>query len=129
MSLLPADQERVKFHLGYSEAVPDGDFALLQRRMTQPFTNEYRALLVEQIARCTRVFAQTELNRQETGVFYNRIIGGDINRNDREDRPEPRVQRLKAYITECDQLALSLGVLNFRNPANAHLLHFGVVRQ
>jgi len=122
-------QQKVKFHLAYSDAVPLGDAVLLENRMNTIASTELVTLITEQVARCDRVFGESELNKQTAGITYNRIITGDVNRTDREDRSEPTRLREKAYLRECDRLALSLGVLNYRNPENHQYLHFGVVKQ
>lgn len=122
------DQQKVKFHLSYSGAMPIGDVALLQERMGNIASTELVTAIVGLIARCDRVFGESEPNNQTAGIAYNRIITGDTNRADRADRPESLRTRQKAYLRETDLLALRLGVLNYTNPANSGYLHFGVVK-
>lgn len=123
------DQQKVKFHLSYSGATPIGDTALLQERMDNIPSTELVTQIQGLITRCDRVFAQSEMNQQTAGIAYNRIITGDTNRADREDRPESLRVRQKAYLAETNLLALRLGVMNYTSPSNAGYLHFGVVKQ
>jgi hypothetical protein len=123
-----ADQQTVKYHLGYSEAISSGDHLLIEQRMNNIRSTELVSLIKKRVERCTEVGEQTQLNKQTAGISYNRILTGDVNRTDREDRSETRKSRMQAYMWECDQLALELGVLNYRSPTNQHLLHYGVVQ-
>lgn len=124
------DQEIIKFHLNYlSEATPAGDRAWLQKQLDANRTPGAINMILAQVRRVERTWNETETDEQSSGVAYRRIITGDTNRSDIEFRPEPSRARWKAYIRELDQLAMTLGVLNYRNPKNEHLLHYGVIPQ
>ncbi len=131
MALLSAtNKERIKFHLSYtSDAVPSGDFAILNSRLDADYAAEQIDAIATMLARISRVWTNSEVNQQEAGVFYNRILTGDVNRTDREDRAEPYKLRRRAYLDETDRLALYFGVRNYTNPANHQHLHWGTVRQ
>lgn len=127
MPQLPTtDRDRVRVLLSYlSDAVPYGDQALLERALLKDYSTTAITALQTQLTRCDRALTNSEINQQVAAVAYNRVIVGDVNRTDREDRPEPYRVRRKAYIQETDRLALLVGVRNYTNPANHQYLRYG----
>jgi hypothetical protein len=119
-------QERIPFYLGYtSQAVPWGDRALLRRALDRTDYNNWELSEIgKQVDRCQRTWE--EIEEASDDVAYRRIIIGDVNRTDTEFRSEKFTGRKRAFIFESDQLAATLGVRNYRNPANAEYLHYGL---
>lgn len=121
-----AVRELAQFYLGYdSESVPAGDKALLARAFARTdWTNAFITEFTAQVNRCQRTW--NEIEQASDDISYRRIIVGDVNRTDSEFRSESRRQRVRAFLYESDQLALSLGVRNYRNPENAPWIHYGL---
>lgn len=125
-ALDPGDINLIPFYLGYiGTTTPWGDKALLQRALDRTdYTNEARSEIALQVQRCKRTWE--EIEEASDDVAYRRIIIGDVNRTDTEFRSEKPAARKRAFIYEADQLALTLGVRNYRNPENAQYLHYGL---
>lgn len=121
------DKYRVRYHLAYTEAVPDGDRALLEDRMDNLDSPFYVNRIKARLDRCDRSLEESETDAQSSGVTNKRILLGDVNRTDLEYRAESWDKRKKAYVYETDQLALELGVPNYRNPEfwGNNTLHMG----
>lgn len=119
-------QERISFYLGYtSQAVPWGDKALLRRALDRSdYSSSELSEIAAQVSRCQRTW--NEIEEASDDVAYRRIIIGDVNRTDTEFRSEKFRGRKQAFVFESDQLALTLGVRNYRNPINAEYLHYGL---
>jgi hypothetical protein len=120
------EKNKIRFLLGYSStAVPWGDQALLQRALNR---TDYSTVEVSeihnQILRCERTWAEIETAGDD--IAYRRLITGDVNRTDTEFRSERPAARRRAFLYEADQLALSLGVRNYRSPENSQYIHYGL---
>lgn len=127
MPQIPAnDKDRIRQNLMYtSEAVPFGDQALMERSLARDLSTGFILAIQTQLARCEAAFNNTEINQQVAGVAYNRVIVGDVNRTDREDRPEPYRVRRRAYLNETNRLAQMMGVRNYAAPENQQYLRYG----
>lgn len=126
-AIATTDQQLIKFYLGYtSESVPFGDQAIFKRRVTDR-TDWESAVITEiaaQVQRCKRTWEEIE----EAGddISYRRNITGDVNRSDLEYRSERWEKRKKIFVNEANELAVTLGVRNYRDPANRKYLHHGL---
>ena len=125
------DQERVRRHLGYtSDAVPWGDEVVLSHALAKDSrSSQWLLNAIALLDRCDRTFAKTEMDAQDSGVAYRRVLVGDRNYSDVEYRAESRKQRQKAYVEETNQLGRYLGARNYSDPDNWQYLSYGSVRQ
>jgi hypothetical protein len=114
--LEPIDKSRVRYHLAYTDAVPDGDRAILEDRMDNIADTYTVSRLRNRLDRCDRTLSESETDNQSSGIRSKYQIQGDVNRTNVEFAAEPLKARQKAYLYETDQLALELGVPNYRNP-------------
>lgn len=115
-ALTETDKMRVRFHLCYNQAVPDGDRQLLEARMNDLDSPVWASGIRARLDRCDRTLAKTEIDAQTSGVANRRTIVGDVNRTDAYFVASQMKDRQKAYLTETDNLALELGCPNYRNP-------------
>lgn len=115
-SLADVDKARVRYHLAYNESVPTGDRALLEKRMTTIHDTYTVAKIVDRLDRCDRTEAETETDQQESGITSKRLLLGDVNRTDVLYEAVSLEKRYKAYMLECNAVAKSLGVRNWRDP-------------
>jgi hypothetical protein len=115
-SLSDEDKSTVRFHLGYNESVEYRDRALLEDRMNNIADTRTVTRIRDQIARCDRTLAKTEIDAQETAPVTNRILLGDVQRTDLMAEAEDLKTRQKNYIYECDQLARFVGAPNWNKP-------------
>lgn len=130
-ALTPTDKMRARFHLAYSDAVPDGDRALLEDRMDHLDSPVWAGQIRARLDRCDRTLRETESDAQDTGLASRRVILGDVNRTDVEYRSLSQRDRDKAYLAETSGLALELGVPNYRDPkwwGNMHMRVSGAAR-
>jgi hypothetical protein len=121
-----AQQEQIKFYLGYvGTTIPWGDGALLARSLARTdYSNDVLTLISGQVTRAQVCW--DELHTPTGELAYNRNITGDVNRTDQELRSPSFRQRQKQFIYETDQLALTLGVRNYRNPSHNQYIHYGL---
>lgn len=123
-ALVNAQIEKIKQHLGYySPAVPAGYATLLAKSIARERSTEEITYINTLIARCDRVFTQTEPNEQGDGVEYRRVITGDTNRTDIQYRPLSQAQLERDYVRETNRLGDCLGVPNFHSPEYKALLN------
>jgi hypothetical protein len=125
-SIPDSDKAKARFYLGYvGESIPWGDQALLTKALAR---TDYDATIVTlisgQVTRCAD--AWTEIAVPAGELAYNRNITGDVNRTDQELRSRDRRKRERDFVKESDQLALTLGVRNYRNPENLQFVHYGL---
>jgi hypothetical protein len=123
-ALTVTDKQRVRFHLAYSAAVPDGDRALLEDRMENLDSPVWASQIRARLDRCDRTLAESETDAQSTGLRDRRVILGDVNRTDVSYSALTLKERAKAYLGETNQLALEIGAPNYRDPAwwgNLHM--------
>jgi predicted AlkP superfamily phosphohydrolase/phosphomutase len=116
-ALTETDKMRVRFHLCYNQAVPDGDRQLLESRMESLDSPVWASGVRDRLNRCDRTLLKTELDAQSSSVQSRRTIVGDVNRTDVNNTTAARKERQKAYLDETDNLALELGCPNYRNPS------------
>lgn len=126
-----AQQQNVRHHLGYtSRAVPTGDEVILNKALEDNTrTAEWVLFGGRLLQRCDRTFEKTEMDQQDSGVAYRRVLVGDRNYSDIEYRAEPRRQREQAYVAETNRLARFLGVTNYTDPNNWQYLNVSAIRQ
>lgn len=122
--LVTADVEDIKNLLGYqSPAVPVGYQTLLNKSLVLERTTQDITWIKKLITRCKKTFDESESDAQDSGVAYRRVITGDTNRSDIEYRSTSERDRRKSFIFETDTLARHMGIQNFSNPKNFHLLN------
>lgn len=115
-SLAAVDKSRVRYHLAYNESVPTGDRALLELRMTRIADTYTVSKIVERLNRCDRTETESETDAQTSGIASKRLLLGDVNRTDVLYETVSLEKRYKAYLKECDAVAVALGVKNWRDP-------------
>lgn len=122
--LVTADVETIKNLLGYqSPAVPVGYRTLLQKSLVLERTAQDILWIKKLLVRCNKTFDESESDAQDSGVAYRRVITGDTNRSDIEYRSASQKERDKAFVKETDILSRHMGIKNFSNPNNFHLLN------
>lgn len=115
-SLADADKSRARYHLAYNESVPTGDRALMEVRMSRIADSFTVGKIKDRLDRCDRTEFESESDEQSSGIASKRILLGDVNRTDLLYTAATLQQQAKAYMKECDALALALGVRNWRDP-------------
>lgn len=116
VALSTRDKSRTRFHLGYGNGTPAGDRARLEAAMVDIQDNYWWKRIRDILNRCDRAFKECESDEQSSGLEYKELITGDINRAVVRFRAERLRVRRENYIDECDLLADTLFVPNYRNP-------------
>lgn len=111
---------KVRFHLGINAGaqIPAGDRARLEEAMCMIPDDYWYAQVVNHIRRCDRAWEVSEYF-QEDGVNFSRLeeIAGDVQRSIRTSDPLKGDEYYREiYLRECDRLAETLYVANYRRP-------------
>lgn len=123
VALADFDKSRVRYHLAYSEAVPDGDRALLEDRMDNVADSYTIGQIQARLLRCDAASGETALGGQQIAPTSTRTLLGDVNRTDQLFSVEDIKTRRAAYLYETEQLSLEIGAPNYRNPESWQNLH------
>ncbi len=129
MRLSPNEESRAAFHLGYNVGaqVPAGEVARFYEACRRIPDSHWYDQLVEQIHRCDRAWSASEVMRNvaETGQMapsQMQLISGDANRSIQISDPvKADTLHREVYLRECDRLAETLYVRNFRRPEQRQL--------
>jgi hypothetical protein len=117
--LSDSQQSAIKFHLGYHHGIPAQDFASLYRAFSlvaDEYTTEKIGILID---RCESAFDDLALGGGSLIPTAELDVGGDTTRTTSLTERDPYPRRVRAYNNECNYLARSLGVRNFRDPEQA----------
>lgn len=111
---------KVRFHLGINAGaqIPAGDRARLEEAMCMIPDDYWYAQVVNHIRRCDKAWEVSEYF-QEDGVNFSRLeeIAGDVQRSIRTSDPLKGDEYYREiYLRECDRLAETLYVANYRRP-------------
>ena len=111
---------KVRFHLGINAGaqIPAGDRSRLEEAMCMIPDDYWYAQVVNHIRRCDRAWEVSEYF-QDDGVNFSRLeeIAGDVQRSIRTSDPLKGDEYYREiYLRECDRLAESLYVANYRRP-------------
>jgi hypothetical protein len=124
MRLAPNEESRVFFHLGYNVGaqVPAGDVARAYEACRRIPDEHWYRRIIDHIARCDRAWDASEVmkNVAETGQMAPsqlQLISGDTNRSIQVTDPiRADTLHREVYLRECDRLAESLYIVNYRRP-------------
>jgi hypothetical protein len=129
--LSPNDQSRAAWHLGLNigAMVPAGEVARFNEACRRIPDSHWYAQIVEQINRCDRAWAASEVLRgvADTGQMapsQMQLISGDANRSIQVSDPlrADTIYR-EIYLRECDRLAEHLVVRNWRREEQRQLIY------
>ena len=128
MQLNDFQKSKVRFHLGYNSGaqVPAGDHSRLEEAMSLVPDNYFYDQIVYQLARCEFAWEQsqpyiTNPNSDFYGAFAvqsrTEEISGDVSRTIRTTDPlKADEMAYEIYLRECDRLAETLYVANYKRP-------------
>ena len=123
MQLNDYQKSKVRFHLGYNSGaqVPAGDRSRLEEAMALVPDSYFYDQLVYQIARCERAWVNSEYFPQNAdgSPNYSRLeqIAGDVQRTIASSDPlKGDAYFYEIYLRECDRLAETLYVANYKRP-------------
>lgn len=111
---------KIRFHLGINSGaqIPAGDRARLEEAMCMIPDDYWYAQVVNHVRRCDKAWEVSEYF-QEDGVNFSRLeeIAGDVQRSIRTSDPLKGDEYYREiYLRECDRLAETLYVANYRRP-------------
>lgn len=111
---------KIRFHLGINAGaqIPAGDRARLEEAMCMIPDDYWYAQVVNHIRRCDKAWEVSEYF-QDDGVNFSRLeeIAGDVQRSIRTSDPLKGDEYYREiYLRECDRLAETLYVANYRRP-------------
>lgn len=115
VSLSPENQAKVRFHLGYNYSIPAHDYAKLNSAMTTIPDNWTLGRIEELIERCEIAYAQTAIDEGAIVDNKRQEITGDIIRTTIEGDRSSYNLRYRDYYNECNYLAVTLGIRNYRD--------------
>jgi len=123
MQLNDYQKSKVRFHLGYNAGaeVPAGDRSRLEEAMALVPDSYFYDQIVYQINRCETAWVNSEYYPQGTGGAFNfsrlEEIAGDVQRVIRTTDPlKADAESYEIYLRECDRLAETLYVANYKRP-------------
>ena len=126
MQLNDHEKTQVRFHLGYNSGaqVPAGDRSRLEEAMALVPDDYWYNQIVYQITRCTVAWEKSAYyERTATGAYTtsnaSRLeqIGGDVQRTIATTDPlKADSYMYEIYLRECDRLAETLYVANYKRP-------------
>lgn len=122
MRLSDYDADRVRFHLGFNlgSQIPAGDCARLEEAMNRIPSSFWYEKITNQLDRCDRAWDASEVLKEVAteGLIApsrQQAIFGDANRTIAISDPlSADSQYREIYLRECDRLAESLYVPNYR---------------
>ena len=111
---------KIRFHLGINVGaqIPAGDRARLEEAMCMVPDDYWYKQIVNHVRRCDKAWEVSEYF-QEDGVNFSRLeeIAGDVQRSIRTSDPLKGDDYYREiYLRECDRLAETLYVANYRRP-------------
>ena len=119
-------KSKIRYHLGYNSGaqLPAGDRARLEEAMSLVPDELWYNEIVYHIKRCDNAWKVSayfpdDLNDPNADVNFSRqeIIGGDIQRTIKQSDPLKGDEYFREiYLRECDRLAETLYVANYRRP-------------
>lgn len=114
-NLTQTDIERVYFHLGVTDSIPDGDRVIFDDRMAN--------LSARRISYVKEILDALDKSHAEilllTSPVSQQLIAGDVNRSVTEFEANKRITN-KRYKQQRDLLAEALGVIDFRSGGLGH---------
>ena len=122
MQLNDYQKSQVRFHLGYNAGaeVPAGDRSRLEEAMALVPDTYFYDQIVYQINRCEVAWEQSQFYTFEglpKGFSRLEEIAGDVQRTIRTTDPLKADQdSYELYLRECDRLAETLYVANYKRP-------------
>lgn len=117
--LTSEQQAKTKFHLGYNLATPAADHARIFRAMTQIPDEWTSGRVGDLIVACDGAYELTSLEAGTPATDLATSIEGDLDRTTSLLARDPYNRRLRAYVNQCNFLATTLGVRNYRDPEQA----------
>ena len=122
MQLNDFEKSKVRFHLGYNSGaqVPAGDRSRLEEAMSLVPDNYFYDQIIYQINRCEVAWEQSQFYT-DAGLpkGFSRLeeIAGDVQRTIRSTDPlKADEMSYELYLRECDRLAETLYVANYKRP-------------
>lgn len=122
MQLNNYEKSKIRFHLGYNAGaeVPAGDRSRLEEAMALVPDSYFYDQIVYQIQRCETAWQESAFYT-EAGApqGFSRLeeISGDVQRTIRTTDPlKADADSYELYLRECDRLAETLYVANFKRP-------------
>lgn len=116
-------QSKVRFHLGFNAGaqIPAGDRSRLEEAMALVPDEYWYNQIVYHISRCDRAWENSEYFPSDAGGSpnYSRLeqIAGDVQRTISTSDPLKGDEYFREiYLRECDRLAETLYVPNYRRP-------------
>ena len=111
---------KIRFHLGINSGaqIPAGDRARLEEAMCMVPDEYWYSQISNHVRRCDKAWEVSEYF-QEDGVNFSRLeeIAGDVQRSIRTSDPLKGDEYYREiYLRECDRLAETLYVANYRRP-------------
>ena len=122
MQLNDFQKSKVRFHLGYNSGaqIPAGDRSRLEEAMSLVPDNYFYDQIVYQINRCEVAWEQSQFYTNEglpKGFSRLEEIAGDVSRTIRTTDPlKADADSYELYLRECDRLAETLYVANYKRP-------------
>ena len=122
MQLNDFQKSKVRFHLGYNSGaqIPAGARSRLEEAMSLVPDNYFYDQIVYQINRCETAWEQSQFYTADgtpNGFSRQETISGDVSRNIRTVDPlKADADSYEIYLRECDRLAETLYVANFKRP-------------
>jgi hypothetical protein len=122
MRLSDYDADRVRFHLGFNEGaqIPAGDCSRLEEAINRIPNSFWYSKITNQLDRCDRAWSASEVLKDvavdgKIAPSRLQLISGDANRAIQIADPlSADSQYREIYLRECDRLAESLYVPNYR---------------
>jgi hypothetical protein len=122
MSSLTADnQERIRFHLSITEAIYDGDRAIVDYRLSLNYSELVVSYVRSALESCDRAW---EAILELTSVYKQQLVTGDVNRSITDFEASRKVAR-KRYEAITNELAAKLGLPNYTDPGSPFLWRLG----
>ena len=122
MQLNDYQKSKVRFHLGYNAGaeVPAGDRSRLEEAMALVPDSYFYDQIVYQINRCETAWVQSQFYTDlglPKGFSRLEEIAGDVQRTIRTTDPlKADADAYELYLRECDRLAETLYVANYKRP-------------
>ena len=122
MQLNDFQKSKVRFHLGYNSGaqIPAGDRSRLEEAMSLVPDNYFYDQIVYQINRCEVAWEQSQFYTSAgapKGFSRLEEIAGDVQRTIRSTDPlKADEMSYELYLRECDRLAETLYVANYKRP-------------
>ena len=122
MQLNDFQKSKVRFHLGYNSGaqIPAGDRSRLEEAMSLVLDNYFYDQIIYQINHCEVAWEQSQFYTSSgapKGFSRLEEIAGDVQRTIRTTDPlKADADSYELYLRECDRLAETLYVANYKRP-------------